>query len=128
MTDESKLTPEALAEARARVASILTAAPVAAEGVEAAAETAETAGQTEPTSTASAPAPITPTPTPTLTRATRSEPTVNVSLPQDVYDHFAQLAAADERTVSKYLQRVLRDLSRGVRAAAQQQQAAPAAE
>ena len=105
MTDEAKLTPEALAEARARVASILTVGSPAAK---------ETAGQAEPTLTASTPAqaqaPI--TPTLTLTRATRTEPTVNVSLPQDVYDHFAQLAAADERTVSKYLQRVLRDLSR----------------
>lgn len=59
------------------------------------------------------PAPAAPTP------ATPTDPSVSISLPKEVYDYFAAEAEKDERTLAKFVARIVRaDYSRRIREAA----------
>lgn len=58
-----------------------------------------------------APAPATP--------ATPTDPSVSITLPKEVYDYFAAEAEKDERTLAKFVARIVRaDYSRRIREAA----------
>jgi hypothetical protein len=46
--------------------------------------------------------------TPNQAPAADAQPTVNLSLPKEVYEYFQRQADADERTLAKYLQRLVR--------------------
>ena len=45
-----------------------------------------------------------------ISASTDTLPSVNISLPKEIYTYFQQQADADERTLAKYLQRVLRQV------------------
>ena len=48
--------------------------------------------------------------TPNQAASADGQPTVNISLPKDIHDYFQQQADADERTLAKYLQRLLKQV------------------